>query len=87
MSRALKNSAEFIQEVAVTRRLWTVRGLSAAQRSMTGDLAQPFWSSLERVRHAVALAKSLERDACGGSTRCAGRRLELPVLTVAPLRY
>ena len=60
MSRALKNAVEFMEEVAVTRRLWTVRGLSAAQRSMTGDLAQPFWSSRERLHSVLAHGRGYE---------------------------
>ena len=60
MSRALKNAVDFVQEVALTRRLRTVRGLNAAQRSMTGNLAQPFWSSLERLHYALAHGRGYE---------------------------
>lgn len=57
MSRSIVNAAAFIREVAAGRRLWTARGLAAAQRGLTGELAQPFWSTLERAQRAIATGK------------------------------
>ncbi|HEV2178729.1 MAG TPA: DUF2750 domain-containing protein [Gemmatimonadaceae bacterium] len=57
MSRSLVNAAAFIREVTADRRLWTVRGLDAAPRGLTGELAKPFWSTLERAQRAIATGK------------------------------
>ena len=53
MSRALSNALAFVRETAATHRLWTARNMALAPRGLSGDLAQPFWSSAKRAESAL----------------------------------
>src|ERR1043165_9790782 len=55
MSPAASQWAAFAREVAVHRRLWTVKdeGGYPAPLTSSGARAQPFWSSLSRVERII----------------------------------
>jgi hypothetical protein len=55
MSNAAAHAAIFYRDVARNRRLWTIRDERGfpAPASSEGTRAQPFWSSLSRVRRII----------------------------------
>jgi len=52
VSNARSNAAAFYREVAMHRTVWTIRNASGfpAPMNQDGIRAQPFWSSVSRVR-------------------------------------
>jgi|SRR5688572_3989817 len=55
MSNASAHATDFYREVALSRRVWTLRddGGHPAPRNSRGVRAQPFWSSLARVERII----------------------------------
>lgn len=56
MSNAAAHAHAFYRQVAKDRKVWTVRdeGGYPAPKTRTGVRAQPFWSSLSRVKKIIA---------------------------------
>ena len=55
MSHSATQASAFFRDVAKTRRVWTVRceGRFPALMTRDGKRAQPFWSSLSRVKTII----------------------------------
>jgi hypothetical protein len=56
MSQSAAQASAFYKEVAASGKLWTIRdaGGFPAPKNHDGQRAQPFWSSLARVRKIIA---------------------------------
>ena len=56
MSQSASQAAAFYRQVAMERRVWTVRdsGGFPAPMNSSGERSQPFWSSLSRVQKIIA---------------------------------
>ena len=56
MSQAASQAAAFYREVAISRKVWTIRdsGGYAAPIGSGGKRVQPFWSSLARVERVIS---------------------------------
>jgi Protein of unknown function (DUF2750) len=55
MSQSASQAAAFYRDVAAGRRVWTIRddGGFPSPMTSTGERAQPFWSSLARVKRII----------------------------------
>ena len=55
MSQSSSQAAAFYREVAMSRKVWTIRdaGGYPAPKGTSGKRAQPFWSSLSRVERII----------------------------------
>jgi hypothetical protein len=60
MSQASSQAWVFYREVAKNRKVWTIRDADGFPQPKTSDgsRAQPFWSSLSRVRRIIKSARA-----------------------------